>query len=332
LRGLYHVIDNILKPIVDIPMPKPSVLMIGPYPSWDLEPLEAAYEVYRLWEAGNPEGFVAENAATIRAIATRGELGAGADLIARLPQLEIISCYGVGTDAIDLAAARRRGIHVTNTPDVLTEDVADLALALMLAVARKLPQAESHVRSGAWARGNMELTTRMCGKRLGIVGMGRIGRAVARRAAGFDMRISYSGRSRHDENVYPYVESLEDLARQSDFLVATLAGGTATKGLIGAGVFAALGPSGYFINVARGSVADEPALLAALESGTIRGAGLDVFWNEPRIDPRFLALDNVVLQPHHGSGTVETRKAMGQLVRDNLAAHFAGRPLLTPVA
>jgi D-3-phosphoglycerate dehydrogenase len=312
-------------------MSKPQVLMIGPYPDWDMVKLEADYTLHKLWEAADRERLLSAHAGEIRAIATRGELGAKKELIDRLPHLEIISCYGVGTDAIDLAAARARNIRVTNTPDVLTEDVADMAIALLLAVARQVPQADSYVRSGTWASQNFGLVSRFWGKRLGIIGMGRIGRAVARRAEAFNMTIAYFGRKKQEALAYTYHDSLVSLARSSDFLLATVAGGKETAGLIGKAVFDALGPDGYFVNVARGSVVDEPALLEALEKGHIKGAGLDVFWNEPRIDPRFLALANVVLQPHHGSGTIETRKAMGQLVRDNLAAHFAGRPLLTVV-
>lgn len=312
-------------------MTKPTVLMTGPYTEWDMPALEQDYRLVKLWQADDRDALVARHAAEVRAIATRGDLGASTQLIAALPNLEFIGCFGVGTDGIDLEAARARGIPVTNTPDVLTEDVADLALALMLATTRKLFDGERHVRDGDWLRGNMPLATRLWGKRLGIVGMGRIGQAVARRAAAFSMEIAYFGRSEQPELPYAFVPDLVELARWSDVLVATLAGGAGTRGIIDAPVFEALGPDGYFINVARGSVVDEPALIAALQSRRIKAAGLDVFLNEPAVDRRFLALDNVVLQPHHGSGTVETRQAMGQLVRDNLAAHFAGRPLLTPV-
>jgi lactate dehydrogenase-like 2-hydroxyacid dehydrogenase len=308
-----------------------QVLMIGPYPQWDMTDIEGRYTLHKLWEAPDRNALIAQHASSIRAIATRGELGASAELMARLPKLEIVSCYGVGTDAIDLAYARSHGIAVTNTPDVLTEDVADLGIGLLLATARAIPQGDAHVRSGRWASGNMNLVTRVHGKRLGIAGMGRVGAATARRAAAFGCDIGYFDIGPRADLPYRFVGDLMELARQSEFLIATMAGGDATKALIGADVLAALGPDGILINISRGSTVDEPALLAALESGGIKGAGLDVFWNEPRIDPRFLALDNVVLQPHHASGTVETRKAMGQLVRDNLAAHFAGQPLLTPV-
>jgi lactate dehydrogenase-like 2-hydroxyacid dehydrogenase len=308
-----------------------QVLMIGPYPQWDMTDIEGRYTLHKLWEAPDRNALIAQHASSIRAIATRGELGASAELMARLPKLEIVSCYGVGTDAIDLAYARSHGIAVTNTPDVLTEDVADLGIGLLLAAARAIPQGDAHVRSGRWASGNMNLVTRVHGKRLGIAGMGRVGAATARRAAAFGCDIGYFDIGPRADLPYRFVGDLMELARQSEFLIVTMAGGDATKALIGADVLEALGPDGILINISRGSTVDEPALLAALESGGIKGAGLDVFWNEPRIDPRFLALDNVVLQPHHASGTVETRKAMGQLVRDNLAAHFAGQPLLTPV-
>ncbi|MER9731556.1 2-hydroxyacid dehydrogenase [Mesorhizobium sp. M0217] len=305
--------------------------MTGPYPDWDMGDLEAKYRVHKLWQSEDKDALLSSHAGAIRAIATRGELGASAALMAKLPQLEIVSCYGVGTDAIDLAYARANGIRVTNTPDVLTEDVADIGIGLLLAVARKIPQADAYVRDGSWRKGNMRLVTRVCGKRLGIVGMGRVGAAVAKRAAAFDCTISYFDNRKRDDLPYTFVSDLLELASDSEFLIVTLAGGESTKHMINASILAALGADGIVINISRGSTIDETALLAALESSAIKGAGLDVFWNEPTIDERFLKLANVVLQPHHASGTVETRKAMGQLVRDNLAAHFGGQTLLTPV-
>nr|WP_208647054.1 2-hydroxyacid dehydrogenase [Mesorhizobium kowhaii] len=305
--------------------------MTGPYPEWDMADLEAKYRVHKLWQVDDRDALISSHADAIRAIATRGELGASAALMAKLPKLEIVSCYGMGTDAIDLAYARENRIRVTNTPDVLTEDVADIGIGLLLAVARMIPQADAYVRAGSWRKANMPLVTRVYGKRLGIVGMGRIGKAVARRAAAFDCEIAYFGTRRHDDLPYDFVGNLVELARRSEFLMVTLAGGEGTRNIVNAEILAALGPDGILINIARGSTVDETALLTALESGAIKGAGLDVFWNEPTIDERFGRLSNVVLQPHHGSGTVETRKAMGQLVRDNLAAHFGGRTLLTPV-
>jgi len=312
-------------------MQKPVVLMPGAYSQTDMAALEKDYEILKLWEAKDQAQFLAQHGQRVRAIATRGDLGASGALLAALPKLEVIACFGVGTDAIDIAAARARGIGVAYTPEVLNEAVADLALALMLGISREMAPADAHVRSGNWAKAGYPLTTQMSGKRLGLLGMGRIGQAIARRAAGFAMPVSYFARHKRADVDYQHFSSAPELARNSDFLVAIVPGGAATKNLVNAEVLAALGPKGYFINVARGSVADEDALLAALEKGTIAGAGLDVFWNEPNINPRFLALKNVLLAPHVGSGTVETRAAMGQLVRDNLAAHFAGKPLVSPV-
>jgi D-3-phosphoglycerate dehydrogenase len=297
-----------------------------------MEPLEAGYALHKLWEARDREALLDACAPKVRAIATRGELGANAELIGRLPTLEIISCYGVGTDAIDLAAARARGIRVTNTPDVLTGDVADIAVGLALSIMRRIPAADAYVRSGAWATKNMDLVTRLYGKRVGVVGFGRIGMTTAKRLSGFDVELGYFDQAARSDSPHRFFSSLTELAQWCDLLIVTLAGGAATHGMVGAEVLRALGPQGWLVNVSRGSTVHEPALLEALEKRQIAGAGLDVFWNEPRIDARFMALDNVVLQPHHASGTVETRRAMGQLVRDNLAAHFAGRPLLTPVA
>ncbi|MBB3132866.1 D-3-phosphoglycerate dehydrogenase [Rhizobium pisi] len=312
-------------------MPEVEILMAGAYPEWDMVDLEANYRVHRLWEAADRQELISKVGGDIRAIATRGELGASADLMKRLPKLEIVSCYGVGTDAIDLSYARANGIRVTNTPDVLTEDVADIAIGLLLATARQIPQGDVFVRTGQWGNVAMPLVTRVSGKKVGIVGMGRIGKAIARRAAAFGCDISYFTRNEHKDVAYAYQPDLIKLADWADFLVVIVPGGAATTKIINAPVLDALGPNGILINVSRGTTVDEEALIAALQDRTIQAAGLDVFLNEPRIDARFLALENVVLQPHHGSGTVETRKAMGQLVRDNLAAHFAGGPLPTPV-
>jgi D-3-phosphoglycerate dehydrogenase len=304
---------------------------MGDYPPWDMEALDKDYIVHRYWEQPDKEAFLRGPAREVRAIATRGDLGAAKPLIDALPALEIIACFGVGVDGIDLEAARARGIRIVNTPDVLTEDVADLAFALMLGIARQIPQGDRFVRAGQWVKGAFPLMTRFNGKRLGLIGLGRIGSAIARRAEGFGMKIAYHTRTKCEDVAYVHHATAADLARNSDFLVAILPGGAATRNIVDAEVLEALGPTGFFINVARGSVADEEALLSALEERKIAGAALDVFWNEPDINPRFFTLDNVVLHPHTGSGTVETRKAMGQLVRDNLAAHFAGKPLLTPV-
>lgn len=314
-------------------MTKPEILQIGPYPDWDQAPLEAAFVVHKLYETSEPAAFLAQVGPGIRAIATRGDLGADAATIAACPALELISVYGVGYDAVDQAACQSRGIQITNTPDVLTKDVADLALGMMLAQARGIVGAEAWVRDGSWAQNGMyPLSTRVWGKRAGVLGLGRIGFEIARRLEAFDMQVAYSSRSRKDTpDSWQYVPDAVDLARNCDVLFVALAATDETRHIINAPVLEALGPDGMLINISRAANVDEAALLSALEGGTLGSAALDVFEGEPALDPRFLALPNVLLQPHHGSGTVETRKAMGQLVRDNLTAHFAGQPLLTPV-
>lgn len=314
-------------------MTKPHILQMGAYPAWDVEALETRFTLHRYFEADDKDAFVAAHAANIRGIATRGELGASRALIEQLPNLEVISIYGVGFDAVDLVAARERGIHVTNTPDVLTKDVADLAIAMMLAQTRGVVVGEQWVRSGQWAaQGNLPLQRRAFGKRAGILGLGRIGYEVAKRLVGFDMDIAYCDVAPRDfASDWSFVDSAEALAERSDFLFVTLTGGPATRHVVSKSVIEALGPQGALINVSRASNIDENALLDALETGTLGWAALDVFEGEPRLNPRFMALDNVLLQPHQASGTVETRKAMGRLVFDNLAAHFDGQAVLTPV-
>jgi D-3-phosphoglycerate dehydrogenase len=312
-------------------MNSPEILLLGAYPDSEMAKLAESYVVHRLWEQPHPDVYLAEIGPRIRAVCTRGDLGASAALMQQLPSLEIVVCYGVGVDAIDLDYARERGIPVTNTPDVLTDDVADMGMALLLATARRIPFGDRHVRSGAWAAAPMPLTTSISGKRLGVLGFGRVGRAVARRAAGFDMQISYCSRQADTSVAYRWFGTAEAMAAEVDFLMVCLSANPETRGIVNADVLRALGPGGMLINVARGVLVDEVALLAALRNGVIAGAGLDVFHNEPAPDAAFASLENVVLQPHNGSGTVETRAAIGLLVRQNLAAHIAGEPLLTPV-
>jgi len=311
---------------------KPELLVMGVLPDWDLTPMAERYTLRLLYEASDEAAFLAEHAPNIRAIVTKGEIGASAALMERLPKLALVACYGVGIDAIDKGWCAAHGIPVTNTPDVLTEDVADMAFALLLGVAREVPKADRWVRDGSWTKdGSMPLTTRVWGKRIGIVGLGRIGRAVARRAEGFGMTVSYSGRTPKADVSYAWHPTPAALAPTVDILVCCAMGGPTTEGLIDHATFAALRPGSIFVNVSRGSCCDEAALLDAIRAGRISMAGLDVFWNEPSIDPAFATLPNVLLAPHAASGTVETRKAMGQLMRDNVAAHFAGKPLLTEV-
>lgn len=312
-------------------MDKPGLLVVGVLPDWDLEALARRFTLHLLYEAPDRAAFLAQHGPDIRAIATKGELGADAAMMDACPKAKIIACYGVGVDAIDLAAARARGVAVTNTPEVLTEDVADMAFALLLATARAIPEGDAYVRAGAWPKqGPMRLTTRVWGKRLGIVGLGRIGRAIARRAEGFGMSIAYSGRTR-SPLPYAYFPTPAALAPHVDIMIVSAAGGAATTGLVDRAAVEALNPGTIFVNVSRGSVVDEAALIEAIRSGRIAAAGLDVFHNEPNIDPVFATFDNVVLSPHQASGTVETRKAMGALMRENLDAHFDGRDLPTPV-
>jgi lactate dehydrogenase-like 2-hydroxyacid dehydrogenase len=312
---------------------KPEVLQIGPYPAWDQEPLDAAFTMHRLFDAADTAAFLKDHGANVRAIATRGELGASAELIEACPRLEIISVYGVGYDAVNLAAARARNIRVTNTPDVLTADVADLGVAMMLCLSRGMIGAERWVRSGDWAtRGLYPLQRKVSGKRAGILGLGRIGLEVAKRLQGFGMEIAYSSRTpKPSADQWSYVADPVMLAAQSDFYFVTLSASPATRHIVNAEVIAAIGAEGMLINISRASNIDEDALLEALESGKLGSAALDVFEGEPKLNPRFLKLQNVLLQPHHASGTFETRKAMGKLLRDNLVAHFEGRPLPTPV-
>lgn len=314
-------------------MSKPHLLQVGPYPEWDQIPLDEAFTVHRYFEAADKAAFLAEVGPQIRGIATRGELGANAEMIAACPNLEVISVYGVGYDAVDLNAAKARGIRVTNTPDVLTNDVADLGVAMMLVQSRGMIGAETWVKDGSWAaKGLYPLKRRVWGRKAGVLGLGRIGYEVAKRLAGFDMEIAYSDVSAKDyASQWEFIQDPVALAARSDFLFVTLAASAATRHIVGPKVIEALGPEGMLINISRASNIDEEALLDALESGKLGSAALDVFEGEPKLNPRFLKLDNVLLQPHHASGTIETRKAMGQLLRDNLTAHFAGKPLPAPV-
>ncbi|PWE48389.1 hydroxyacid dehydrogenase [Thioclava sp. NG1] len=314
-------------------MSKPVVLQMGGYPAWDEKPLNEAFDIRRYFDAEDKAAYLSEHGPSVRAIATRGELGASRDVISACPQLELVSVYGVGYDAVDLDACSERGIRVTNTPDVLSGDVADFAVTMMLAQSRGVVAGDAWVRNGQWAgQGALPLQRRVFGRRAGILGLGRIGFEIAKRLAGFGMQISYSDVA---PKVYApdwaFVEDVELLARESDFLFVAAAASEETRHIVNAPVLESLGPDGMLINVSRASNVDEEALLAALSDGTLGSAALDVFEGEPRLDERFCNVPNILLQPHQASGTVETRKAMGELVRANLAAHFQGAPLLTPV-
>jgi lactate dehydrogenase-like 2-hydroxyacid dehydrogenase len=310
---------------------KPTVLLIEPMMESIEAALDAAYEVHRLFQAPDPGALLAEVGPRVRGIATGGGSGARREIVDALPKLEIIAINGIGTDAVDLVHARERGIRVTTTPGVLTDDVADLGIALWLAASRQLSAGDRYVRAGLWGRQALPLAFKASGKRLGILGMGRIGRAIARRAEPFDTRIAYTDIYAFDDLPYAFEPTLLALASDSDVLIVAASGGAQSRGIVNAAVLDALGPHGILVNVARGTVVDEPALVAALQEGRLGGAGLDVFLDEPRVPEALWTMDNVVLQPHRASATVETRTAMGELVLANLAAQFAGQEPVTPV-
>jgi lactate dehydrogenase-like 2-hydroxyacid dehydrogenase len=296
-----------------------------------MERLQTEFSAVKLWEA--PDRDAALKAAShIRGLAHFGHSKVDGKLMDALPKLEIVSNFGVGVDQIDLDAAKQRKIIVTNTPDVLNDCVADCAMALVLNTLRKFPQSEVYLRAGHWpTRGPYPLTTSVGGKTLGILGLGRIGEAIAKRAQSFGMKIRYHNRNK--KNVaYPYDADPVALAKNSDVLMIVTPGGAGTAKLVNAQVLDALGPQGYVVNVARGSVVDELVLLRYLQEKKIAGAGLDVFEHEPKVPEAFYTLDNAVLFPHVASATVETRKAMGDLQVENLHLHFAGKPVKTPVA
>lgn len=307
-----------------------DLLVAGPQLPALMEALDQHFTVHRLWKMDDRAAFLREKGATIRAMVTSFIYGADATLLDALPNLEIVASYGVGLDRLDLETLKRRGILLTNTPDI-NEPVADLAMALLLAVTRRVCEGDRFVRAGDWPRKNFPFGVSLQGKTCGIVGLGRIGKSVAKRAEAFGMKIAYSGPHVKPEVAYEYFKSLKALAQVSDFLILALPGGPETRHVINAEVLAALGTKGFLINVARGSVVDEPALIQALRTGQIAGAGLDVFEKEPLADSPLMAMENVVLLPHIASATDEMRHTMGEVVLDNLKAHFSGKPLHTPV-
>lgn len=311
---------------------KPVVLVVWPNRPKAMAELESTYRLVHLWQAAEPEALLESEGPEIRAIVTTGERGASAQLLERLPRLEIVACFGVGYDGIDVEACKAKGVQVTNTPDVLSRDVADMGLGLILMTLRRMAEADRFVRAGRWLDGSHPLGTCAAGKKLGILGMGRIGLELAKRAEVLGMEVAYHNRTKRADVALPYQASLVELARWADVLAVACPGGAATHNLVDAAVLDALGPEGWLINIARGSVVDEPALVAALEAGKIKGAGLDVFADEPRVPEALFAMDNVVLQPHGASATEETRDAMAGLVVANLGAHFKGEELPTPVA
>ena len=288
--------------------------------------------LHRLWLEAEPDAWLAKWGPRLRAVASNGhQFPIGPDFMRRLPHLEIVASFGVGYEHIDAKWAGEHGIVVTNTPGVLDDEVADVAIALTLMAVRRLPQAERFLRAGDWAEHAFPLTASLSGRTMGIVGLGRIGKAIAKRAESFGLTIVYHGRRAQPDVPYRYYPTLIEMAQASDILMVAAPGGAETRRMVGAEVLGALGPDGVLVNIARGTLVDEAALIEALRTGAILAAGLDVFENEPHVPPELLALDNAVLLPHVGSASVKTRRAMAQCVVDNLLAWSEGRPPLTPV-
>jgi hydroxypyruvate reductase len=309
---------------------KPDVLAVAKLHPFYQKALESLYTVHDRTHVTDPTAFAAL-APRILGVAGTGEASVPRSLLSQLPNAKVVAVFGVGYDGVDVPAAMEHGIPVTHTPDVLTDDVADLAMGLVLSVGRAIPQADQFVRAGQWPNGPMALGRKVSGAQLGIVGLGRIGKAIATRASAFGMSIAYTARTAKPDSGFKFYPTVAELAANVDFLVAITPGSAGTKHLINAEVLKALGPRGFLINVARGSVVDEEALIAALQNGTIAGAGLDVFANEPNVSEALWGMRNVVLTPHMASATTETRQAMADLAFANMQAGISGQPLLTPV-
>jgi lactate dehydrogenase-like 2-hydroxyacid dehydrogenase len=306
---------------------KPLVLLMSSIYGPKQTLLEAQYEVVPF----NADTDMARMAKECEIVVTTGGRGIEAAVMQKLPKLKMVGCFGVGVDAVDVAYCKANGILVSNTPDVLTEEVADLALALLLSTIRRIPQGDQFVRQGLWLKGGMPLTQSLQGMKIGVVGMGRIGQAIAKRCIAFNTTVAYQGPRKKADISYQYFDTVEGLAAWSDVLIAACPGGAATQKIISRAALKALGQAGTFINIARGSVVDQDALVEQLGTGEVGAAGLDVFNDEPKVPQALLAMSNVVLMPHVGSGTHATRAAMGQLTLDNVAAFVAGKPLITPV-
>ncbi len=305
-----------------------DILITAPLPPFLYDPLKAGYRCHDYHQASDKTALLAAEGGAIRGLVQGGGTVTATKLLDALPKLEIISVFGVGYDGVPTAYCRQRGIKVTNTPDVLTDDVADVALALILMTGRGFVRLNRFVQAGEWLKRSPELTTKLGGRKVGVLGLGRIGKAIAERVAAMGMKVAYTGRNRQSVP-YEFFGDLKALASAVDFLVVACPGGDATRHIVNAEVLAALGKKGTLINIARGSIVDEPALVAALQAGTIKAAGLDVFADEPRIPPGLMTMDNVVLLPHVGSATRETRQAMGDLCKSNLDAWFADKKVLT---
>lgn len=305
--------------------------MTGRMFSYIEEQAEKRFKVFKFDTLSQRQEFISQNADSIRGILTNSKNGASAELINALPKLEIVSSFSVGVDKVDLGKCKEKGVKVTNTPDVLTDEVADSAISLMLATLKRICAADRFLRNGLWKKREFPLSTKFSGKRVGIVGLGRIGIAIAKRAESFSCPISYHSRSEKPNVDYKYYYNILDLAANCDILVVACELTKETRHIINRDVINAVGPNGVIINIGRGPHIDEPELVSALVEGRLGGAGLDVYEHEPEVPETLLGLDNVVLLPHIGSATWETRKAMADLAIQNLEAHFSNKPLLTPV-
>lgn len=314
-------------------MPGADILMLGPMMSIVQEGLEEKLNLHRYWEIEDKAAFLAEKANAIRGIATGGHVAVTKDIIDQFPSLEIISNFGVGYDSVDAQYASERNVIVTNTPDVLTNEVADTAMGLVLMTIREFSATERYLRAGKWLEKPFPLTKgTLAGKTMGILGLGRIGKAIAKRAEAFGIKVAYHGRNKQSDVDIPYYASLKDMAEAVDILMIVVPGGAATHHIVNADILKALGPDGYVINIGRGTAIDEPALIEALQNGTIQSAGLDVFEKEPKVPQALIDMDHVVLLPHVGSASIHTRDGMGQLVVDNLVNWFESGKVVSPVA
>ena len=302
-------------------MSKLNVIQNSSLPAWLEENLSKHFNVYPLWSDTAPDKFLAEHGSEYQAVVSRAAVGVSEPLINKLPNLKVISSFGVGYDKVAVEVAKSRGIQVGYTPDVLNDCVADTAFGLLIDVARQMSASDRYARAGNWISNPYPMTTKVSGKKLGILGLGRIGQVIAKRASGFEMEIRYHNRKKNSDLPYQFESSLIEIAKWCDFLVVASAGGAETNNLVSEEVLNALGHKGYLINIARGTVVDEQALIRALQKKTIAGAGLDVYKDEPNIPEALLGLDNAVLLPHVASATNETRQAMAELVFENLLSY-----------
>jgi lactate dehydrogenase-like 2-hydroxyacid dehydrogenase len=310
-----------------------EIALVGPVMPLIRQGLEARFKVHPLYEMpeAEKEAFIAANGARIKGLAGGGHARTDGAVMSRFPNLKIVGSFGVGYDHIDAKWAGEHGIIVTNTPDVLSDEVADLAMGLLIATVRRLPQVDRYVREGKWLKAPYPLTGSIREKKMGILGLGRIGSAIAKRAEAFGLELAYHSRSAKPDVPFKYYASLVEMAKAVDILMVIAPGGASTKGIVSREVMEALGPEGVLINVARGTLVDEPAMVELLKSGKLGSAGLDVFEHEPTVPTELFAMDNVVLLPHVGSASHYTRNKMGQLVVDNIVAFAEGRGPLTPV-